>query len=208
MNPKNLPDDEMKKFAFDLDGTLTKVETLPLLAEELDLADEMKLLTDLTLSGKISFKKSFLMRYLILRNIPLKKIQDVMDSVDLDEELVAFIRENKKHCAIVTGNLDCWIEPIIAKLGCESFSSTSRPDEKNVPVLKEILDKGAAIRALKKTYNKVIAVGESFNDVPMFEEANISIAYGGIHKPVSAAISVSNYVVYDAGALCKLLKML
>ena len=49
----------MKKIAFDLDGTVTKVETLPLLAEELDLADEMKLLTDLTLSGKIPFKKSF-----------------------------------------------------------------------------------------------------------------------------------------------------
>ena len=198
----------MKKIAFDLDGTVTKVETLPLLAEELDLADEMKLLTDLTLSGKIPFKKSFCLRYLILRNIPLKKIQDVMDSVELDEELVAFIRENKKHCAIVTGNLDCWIEPIIAKLGCESFSSTSQPDEKNLPVLKEILDKGTAIRTLKKTSDKVIAVGESFNDVPMFEEANIAIAYGGVHKPVSAAISVSDYVVYDGGALCRLLRML
>ena len=198
----------MKKIAFDLDGTVTKVETLPLLAEELDLADEMKLLTDLTLSGTIPFKKSFRLRYLILRNIPLKKIQEVMDGVELDEEIAAFIRANKKNCAVVTGNLDCWIEPIIAKLGCESFSSTSQPDEKNLPVLKEILDKGTAIRTLKKTSDKVIAVGESFNDVPMFEEANIAIAYGGVHKPVSAAISVSDYVVYDGGALCRLLRML
>ena len=198
----------MKKIAFDLDGTVTKVETLPLLAEELDLADEMKLLTDLTLSGKITFKKSFCLRYLILRNIPLKKIQAIMDGVELDEEIAAFIRANKKNCAVVTGNLDCWIEPIIAKLGCESFSSTSQPDEKNLPVLKEILDKGTAIRTLKKTSDKVIAVGESFNDVPMFEEANIAIAYGGVHKPVSAAISVSDYVVYDGGALCRLLRML
>ena len=198
----------MKKIAFDLDGTVTKVETLPLLAEELDLADEMKLLTDLTLSGQIPFEKSFRLRYLILRNIPLKKIQEIMDGVELDAEIAAFIRENKKNCAVVTGNLDCWIAPIIAKLGCESFSSTSEPDEKNSPVLKKILDKGSAIRALKKTSDKVIAVGESFNDVPMFEEANISVAYGGVHKPVSAAISVSDYVVFDGGALCRLLKML
>lgn len=203
-----LTGDAMKKIAFDLDGTVTKVETLPLLAEELDLADEMKLLTDLTLSGKIPFKKSFRLRYLILRNIPLKKIQEVMDGVELDDEIAAFIRANKKNCAVVTGNLDCWIEPIIAKLGCESFSSTSQRDEKNLPVLKEILDKGTAIRTLKKKSDKVIAVGESFNDVPMFEEANVSIAYGGVHKPVSAAISVSDYVVYDGGALCRLLKML
>ena len=198
----------MKKFAFDLDGTVTKVETLPLLAEELDLSDEMKLLTDLTLSGKIPFEKSFRMRYLILRNIPLKRIREIMDGVELDEEIAAFIRENKKQCVIVTANLDCWIEPIIAKLGCKNFSSTSELDSKNNPVLKKILNKGAAIRELKKTSDKVIAVGESFNDVPMFEEAHVSIAYGGVHKPVSTAISISDYVVFDGGALCRLLKML
>ena len=198
----------MKKFAFDLDGTVTKVETLPLLAEELDLAEEMKLLTDLTLSGKIPFAKSFRMRYLILRNIPLQRIQEIMDGVELDEEIAAFIRANKKNCAVVTGNLDCWIEPVVAKLGCKCFSSTSELDEKNIPVLKKILDKGTAIRELKKGGDKVIAIGESFNDVPMFEEANTSIAYGGVHKPVSAAISVSDYVVFDGGALCRLLKML
>lgn len=200
--------DLMKKIAFDLDGTVTKVETLPLLAKELNLEDEMKILTDLTLSGKIPFSKSFRMRYLILRNIPLTRIQEIMDTVELDEEIVNFIRENKTKCAIVTGNLDCWIEPIIAKLGCECFSSTSEPDEKNNPVLKNILDKSTAIRELKERSDKVIAVGESFNDVPMFEEATVSIAYGGVHKPVSAAISVSDYVVSDGGALCRLLKML
>ena len=200
--------DVMKKFAFDLDGTVTKVETLPLLAAELDLADEMKILTDLTLSGQIPFEKSFRLRYLVLRNIPLKRIQEIMDGVELDEEIAAFIRENKEDCAVVTGNLDCWIEPIIAKLGCKHFSSTSELDEKKLPVLTKILDKGVAIRELKKSSDKVIAIGESFNDVPMFEEANISIAYGGVHKPVSAAISVSDNVVFDGGALCKLLKML
>ena len=191
-----------------MDGTVTKVETLPLLAEELDLAEEMKLLTDLTLSGKIPFAKSFRMRYLILRNIPLQRIQEIMDGVELDEEIAAFIRANKKNCAVVTGNLDCWIEPVVAKLGCKCFSSTSELDEKNIPVLKKILDKGTAIRELKKGGDKVIAIGESFNDVPMFEEANTSVAYGGVHKPVSAAISVSDYVVFDGGALCRLLKML
>ena len=198
----------MKKFAFDLDGTVTKVETLPLLAAELDLAEEMKILTDLTLSGEIPFAKSFKLRYLVLRNIPLKRIQEIMDGVELDEKIAAFIRENRKNCAVVTGNLDRWIEPIIAKLGCESFSSTSELDEKNIPVLTKILDKGTAIRELKKISSTVVAIGESFNDVPMFEEANISIAYGGVHKPVSAAISVSDYVVFDGGALCRLLKML
>ncbi|MBR2519396.1 MAG: HAD family phosphatase [Selenomonadaceae bacterium] len=196
----------MTKFVFDLDGTITKVETLPILAAELDLADEMKILTDLTLSGQIPFDKSFRLRYLVLRNLPLKKIQDIMATIELDEEISAFIAEHKKNCAVVTGNLDCWIEPLADKIGCEIFSSTSELDDKNSPVLKKILDKGAVVRELKKTCDKVVAIGESFNDVPMFEAADVSIAFGGVHKPVDAAISVANYVVFDSGALCRLLK--
>ena len=198
----------MTKFVFDLDGTITKAETLPRLAAELDLSDEMKLLTDLTLSGQIPFDKSFRLRYLILRNVPLKRIQAVMSSVELDEKIVDFISAHKKNCAVVTGNLDCWIEPIAAKLDCEIFSSTSELDDKNLPVLTKILDKGTVIREMKKSCDKIIAVGESFNDIPMFKAADISIAFGGVHKPIDAAISIADYVVLDGGELCRLLKML
>ena len=196
------------KFAFDLDGTITKVEMLPLIAAELDCAEEMELLTNLTLRGQIPFDKSFKLRCLILRNIPLKKIREIMASVELDEDIAEFIRENKKICAVVTGNLDCWIEPIVDKLGCEIYSSTSEFDGENIPVLKKILDKGAAIRELKKSCDRVIAVGESFNDIPMFESADISIAYGGVHEPICAARSVSDYVATDGKSLCRLLNMI
>lgn len=198
----------MTKYAFDLDGTVTKVETLPLLARELDLEDEMKILTDLTLAGKISFEKSFNLRYLVLRNIPLKRIVEIMANVELDADIVKFIRENRENCAIVTGNLDLWIRPIVEKLGCESYSSESAYDENGIPILKYILKKSEVIRRLKSEGNRVIAIGESFNDVPMFEEADVSVAYGGVHKPVSTAISISDYVVLEGGALCRLLKTL
>ena len=198
----------MTKYAFDLDGTVTKVETLPLLATELDLSEEMKLLTDLTLSGDIPFDKSFKLRYLVLRNISPKRIADIMSKVELDEDIAAFIKSHKDECAIVTGNLDYWIAPIVEKLGCESYSSTSELDANGLPVLKNILSKAEAIRDLRKTADKVVAVGESFNDVPMFEEADVAVSYGGVHKPVDTAISVSDYVVFEGGALCRLLKML
>lgn len=198
----------MKKFAFDLDGTVTRVETLPLLASELGLSDEMKILTDLTLQGGIPFSKSFKLRYLVLRNIPLARIQEIMSTVPFDEEIADFIRANRERCAIVTGNLDRWIEPIVEKLSCAVYSSKSEPDAGGAPLLTEILDKSAAIRDMRRTGDQVVAVGESFNDVPMFEEADISIAYGGVHKPVNMAISVSDYVVFDGGVLCRLLRML
>ena len=197
----------MKKFAFDLDGTVTKVETLPVLARELGLAAQISELTELTLSGKIDFEKSFRLRYSILKNIPPQKIAAVMSNVELDENIFNFIRENKSDCAVVTGNLDCWIEPVAKKLGCEIFSSKSKIVN-GVPVLTKILKKDSAIRQLKKNCHKVIAIGESFNDVPMFEAADISIAYGGVHKPVDAAVFVADYFVDDSAELCKLLKNL
>ena len=197
----------MKKFAFDLDGTVTKVETLPILARELGLAAQISELTELTLSGKIDFEKSFRLRYSILKNLPPQKIAAVMSAVELDENIFNFIRENKTDCAVVTGNLDCWIEPVAKKLGCEIFSSKSKIVN-GVPVLTEILKKDSAIGQLKKICHKVIAIGESFNDVPMFEAADISIAYGGVHKPVDAAVFVADYFVDNSAELCKLLKNL
>ena len=40
------------------------------------------------------------------------------------------------------------------------------------------------------------------------EEADIAIAYGGVHDPVEKAIASSDYVVYRGDSLCNLLKML
>ena len=198
----------MKKFAFDLDGTVTKFETLPILARELGISAQMKFLTELTLEGKIPFEKSFRLRYELLKKIPPKRIAEIMNAVELDEEIFKFIRDNKSNCAVVTGNLDCWIYPIAEKLGCEIFSSTSELDKDGVPILKKILRRDVAISQLKQSCDKVIAIGESFNDVPMFEAADISIAYGGVHKPVDAAVFVADYVVNDSQTLCRILKSL
>lgn len=191
----------MKKFIFDLDGTITKFETLPLLAKELDLSDEIKIVTDLTLQGKISFDKSFKLRYLVLKNIPVEKIHEIMETVELDENILDFIRENKKICAIVTGNLDCWIEPLTKKIGCEIFSSQSKFNE-----LTKILNKAEVVREIKKSADKIISVGDSCNDIQMFRESDISVAYGGVHEIPDDVKNSANYTVYDGKTLCELLK--
>lgn len=194
-------------YAFDLDGTVTREETLPLLASELGLYEEMRLLTNLTLQGTLDFKQSFRLRYHVLKSIPITRIQAIMDQVELDRDIAGFIRERKASCAVVTGNLDVWIEPIIKKLGCRAFASVSGRAADDSPILERVMDKGHAIRKLKKE-DKVVAIGESYNDIPMFEEANYSIAYGGVHSPVDTAISVADWVVYEGGSLCTLLKAL
>ena len=193
----------MKKiYAFDLDGTVTTVETLPLLAAELNLSAKINLLTELTLSGRIPFEISFRMRYGILNRIPLERIVEIMSTVPLDGSIEKFIGDNRNDCVLVTGNLDRWIEPIADRLGCEIYSSTLDGGRLR------IIDKGAVVRRLRSRSARVISIGESFNDVSMLEAADVSIAYGGVHRPIAAAVSVADFVVFDGDTLCRLLTTL
>lgn len=195
-------------YAFDLDGTVTKEETLPLIAKELGLETEMKLLTQLTLDGLIEFSQSFRLRFHVLNGVPIKTIQDILENTLLDEDIARFIINNSERCAIVTGNLDLWIAPLVAKLGCKCYSSKGEMHPDGRIELQYVLHKSEAIRKIRETAERIIAVGDSFNDVPMFEEADVAIAYGGVHDPVTKAIQNADYVTYDGGSLCKLLKML
>lgn len=197
-----------KLFTFDLDGTVTKKEILPMLAKYLDLQEELSLLTKLTLSGDIDFYNSFRLRFYVLNNIPISEIHKIIKKVPLDDKIVKFIQENKENCVIVTGNLNLWIEPLAELLGCRICSSIGNILDDGRIYLMEVMEKGSTIRQLRKEYKNIIAVGDSNNDVPMFEEADIAIAYGGVHKPSDKARLNSDYVVYDGGSLCKLLKML
>ena len=191
-----------KIYAFDLDGTVTTVETLPLLAAELNLSAKINLLTELTLSGRIPFEISFRMRYGILNRIPLERIVEIMSTVPLDGSIEKFIGDNRNDCVLVTGNLDRWIEPIADRLGCEIYSSTLDGERLR------IIDKGAVVRRLRSQSARVISIGESFNDVSMLEAADVSIAYGGVHRPIAAAVSVADFVVFDGDTLCRLLTTL
>ena len=94
-----------KKYAFDLDGTVTTVETLPLLANELGLSTEIKFLTERTLEGAIPFDVSFRLRYSMLKKIPSRRIAEIMSTVPLDVEIEKFIVAHRSECVIVTGNL-------------------------------------------------------------------------------------------------------
>lgn len=195
-------------FAFDLDGTVTKEEILPILAQELGIYEEMKLLTKLTLNGIIDFRSSFKLRFCILNSIPLDIVHDIVENIRLDEQIEDFIKQNNDNCAIITGNLDVWIKPLAERLGCTFYQSTSHMDDNNQLVLDKIQLKSDAVRDLQNRFDRVIAIGESMNDIPMFEEADICIGYGGVHHPVSQIVQISDYICYEGGSLCQLLNML
>jgi phosphoserine phosphatase len=194
-------------YCFDLDGTVTLKEILPELAREADLLEEIQLLTDATLKGVIPFEKSLRLRYKLLSDLGLSTIQKIISRIPLQPDIQNFITTHESQCFIVTGNLDIWIQPVIEILKCKVYSSRTN-FEKNSYQLSHVLNKAEAIHKIRQNFERVIAIGDSMNDVSMFEASDIGIAYGGVHSTVPSLLDVSHYVVTNGKGLCRLLNML
>ena len=192
-------------FAFDLDGTVTTQELLPLMAKEAGCAQAIAELTALTLSGAIPFARSFRRRFAMLRHVPLERMRAVAASVPLDPHISAFIRANPERCVLVTGNLDLWIEPLAASLGCPWFSSQGVVENGELRLVR-VLDKAKTVRHLQARNAHVTAIGESVGDIPMFRAADACIAYAGVHAPVPGILALTGGSVADGETLCRLLE--
>lgn len=194
-------------FAFDLDGTVTSREMLPVIAKLAGLEEAVEELTRLTLSGRISFERSFHTRFAMLKGLPLALVHKAVENIPLNPHIEAFIQQRRDQCALITGNLDLWIAPLVSRLGCRCFASRGMFSSKGLKLL-SIVDKGKAVARLNREGYRVIAVGESVNDIPMLSAAAQGIAFAGVHKPVPAIRRMAHYQTADGASLCALLEKL
>lgn len=196
-------------FCFDLDGTITKQEVLPIIAAEVGLAEEIGFLTQMTIRGQIPFQMSFRLRCRLLADIPVNTVSDIVSNVPVEPDIVDFIQNNPDRCFVVTGNLNVWVASLVRRLGCEVFCSHAeiRPDGK-LGQLTHILRKSSPLRELRARHSRLVSIGEGFNDLPMFEEADIGVAYGGVHPPAREVVDIAHYTVAQPNALCRLLNTL
>lgn len=159
--------------------------------------------------GFIPFEASFRLRSRILREIPVSRVRDIVASIPLDHALEAFLRENRDHCNIVTGNLDVWVSGLLDRIGCRYFASTGIVRDDRLEEVSYIMRKDAPIRAIRSYgYTRVAAIGDGFNDIPMLQTADIGIAFGGVHPPVPEVVELADYVAFGGESLCRLLNTL
>ena len=193
---------------FDLDGTLTTEEILPRLSVSLDLHDEIDALTSATLAGTLPFESSFRLRVRLLRDLPLLEARAIIGQVELQPDVLSFIQGHSERCFILTGNLDVWLEGLKERIGCEMFSSSAAMENDVLIGVEKIIDKGSVVESLRSRFDRIVAVGDGMNDVPMFEKADLCVAYGGVHDPALSLLQLADLVTYHPRGLCNILNTL
>lgn len=195
-------------YCFDLDGTLTATEILPCIAAELGISEEIATLTRITMEGALTFEESLRLRVAILGQVPVQAVHAIINDIELNAAPVEFIRGRVDQCFIVTGNLDIWVNQTIERIGCGQYTSSAVSKNGGL-VIRHILDKGDAVKQIRSLgFDRVIAIGDGSNDVPMFKASDVAIAFGGTHSPTAAAIAESDFVIHDEQVLCNLLNTL
>ena len=196
------------KFLFDLDGTVTSQETLPIIANHFKCHEEISELTKRTIQGNVPFVESFIRRVNILGKYPVSETNKLLEQVSLYPVLARFIQEHHEDCIIVTGNLTCWCDSLFSKIGCKCYGSEAEVENDYVIKLKSILRKEDIVDRYKALGETVVFIGDGNNDLEAMRHANISIATGLTHNPAQSLMSICDYVIFHEQALCRQLRQL
>lgn len=185
----------MTKFLFDLDGTLTKNETLPLIAQHFHIEREIEQLTRDTVMGKVPFDQSFRRRVEILGKLPVSQVAEFLSGAELYPLAVEFIRKHAKNCRIVTGNLSCWTERLIRKIGCEFYASEALVSNDRIKKLVSVLQKGEIVRQYQRAGDEVVFVGDGNNDIEAMRVSDTAIAVALTHAPPAVVLAAADCCV-------------
>lgn len=196
------------KFLFDLDGTVTSQETLPIISEHFGCTDQIAELTAQTVAGNVPFIESFIRRVNILGHYSITETSELLSKVQLYSAVAEFIEKHKEDCVIVTGNLTCWCEKLFNKIGCQCYGSEAEVENDKVIKIKSILRKEQIVDQYKALGETVVFIGDGNNDLEAMRHANISIAAGLTHNPAQSLMSICDYVIYNENALVRQLRQL
>ncbi len=166
------------------------------------------------MNGEIPFEEALRERVALLKGLAETVVGDVIrDRITLaagGRELVATMRRNGAHAALVSGGFTCFTGPIAELLGFDENQANVLEAEGGVftgTVKEPILGRQAkadALLAISKrlaiTVSDALAVGDGANDLSMLELAGCGVA---LHAKPSVAAQAKHRI--DHGDLTALL---
>ena len=178
----------VRLIAFDLEGTLVKsVSSWVELHKKFGTWDKGKEYAELFFSGKIDYVKWAELDASLWRGHSREEIMEWANSVeymDGAKELIEFLKRNDFKIAILSSGLMCLARRIAGELGVDYvYANELIFDEKGIVTgrvrpLVDFKSKGVILRELKDELKPelTVAVGDGYNDISMFREADVSIA--------------------------------
>jgi len=180
----------MKLAVFDFDSTLMDGETIDFLADELGLKNEVAVITEEAMSGRMDFFESLTTRVALLKGLEYKKVVDICKELPLMPGAVETITELRKmdyKVICFSGGFRVGTSPAASKLGLHADFSNVLHHKDGVLTgqvggdMMFDFSKGdmlQRIQALMGVSNEnTLVCGDGANDRSMFTYASKKIAF-------------------------------
>jgi len=177
-------------FVFDMDSTLIQAEVIDELAKLHGVGEQVSAITAAAMRGELDFKQSFTRRVALLRGLPERSLETVLQTIPLAdgaERLIATLKMLGYKTAILSGGFMFFGEHLQSRLGIDYIFANELEMENGLvtgKVVGDIVDgkqKAQLLEAIAATENisldQVVAVGDGANDLPMLNLAGMGIAF-------------------------------
>jgi phosphoserine phosphatase len=196
-----------------MDSTMITVECIDELADFAGVRDQVAAVTESAMRGDLDFEAALDARVGLLAGLDVALIDRCREErVRLTPgatTLVATMKAHGAHTLLVSGGFTRFADAVAAEIGFDAAASNELLVEDGKltgRVAKPIVDaqgKRAAMDAAAARHNvrmeRVLAVGDGANDIPMLEAAGLGVAYRA--KPAVAARSDARIEANDLTAL-------
>ncbi|MDK3071643.1 phosphoserine phosphatase SerB [Sedimentitalea sp. JM2-8] len=187
-----------KMLLADMDSTMIQQECIDELADVAGVGDRVKEITARAMNGELDFEGALTERVGLLAGLPESVIGQVLaDRITLmpgGQTLVATMKANGAHAALVSGGFTAFTASVAAWLGFdENRANTLLAQDGKLTgkVAQPILGRAAKVDALESIAARlglaerdVIAVGDGANDLGMLQRAGTGVA---LHAKPSVA---------------------
>lgn len=187
-----------KMLLADMDSTMIKQECIDELADVAGVGPHVREITARAMNGELDFEGALIERVALLRGLPETVIAEVLASrityMPGGAALVATMRANGAHCALVSGGFTAFTAAVAAHLGFDENRANTLLSENGRllgDVARPILGGAAKVQALEEISMRlgiaeadVMAVGDGANDLGMLGRAGAGVA---LHAKPSVA---------------------